>query len=297
MAKRVRGHRANKPNDSFGTINSDTLYRGNYREDVYKDEDDESDEAMEAQDADPEEATPQEATSFVEQKQEPDHDYKKRYDDLKKHYDTKVNEFKQEIADLKTAMQSPQAQMPEGVPMPKTPEELQAFKDQYPEVFEVVQTVSSLQAESQLSELRNELGTIKEREKQLEKQKAYEELLRLHPDFDDIKGDDKFLEWLGEQPESISDGIYKNNTDARWAARVLDLYKADTGQNTKKRTKSKSSAAEAVTRTAAREVKTTVGNDRIWKASEIGRMKPWEFEKHEQELDAARIEGRIDYNS
>ena len=297
MAKRVRGHRANKPNDSFGTINSDTLYRGNYREDVYKDDDDESDEAMEAQDADPEEATPQEATSFVEQKQEPDHDYKKRYDDLKKHYDTKVNEFKQEIADLKTAMQSPQAQMPEGVPMPKTPEELQAFKDQYPEVFEVVQTVSSLQAESQLSELRNELGTIKEREKQLEKQKAYEELLRLHPDFDDIKGDDKFLEWLGEQPESISDGIYKNNTDARWAARVLDLYKADTGQNTKKRTKSKSSAAEAVTRTAAREVKTTVGNDRIWKASEIGRMKPWEFEKHEQELDAARAEGRIDYNS
>ena len=297
MAKRVRGHRANKPNDSFGTINSDTLYRGNYREDVYKDDDDESDEAMEAQDADPEEATPQEATSFVEQKQEPDHDYKKRYDDLKKHYDTKVNEFKQEIADLKTAMQAPQAQMPEGVPMPKTPEELQAFKDQYPEVFEVVQTVSSLQAESQLSELRNELGTIKEREKQLEKQKAYEELLRLHPDFDDIKGDDKFLEWLQEQPESISDGIYKNNTDARWAARVLDLYKADTGQNTKKRTKSKSSAAEAVTRTAAREVKTAVGNDRIWKASEIGRMKPWEFEKHEQELDAARAEGRIDYNN
>ena len=297
MAKRVRGHRANKPNDSFGTINSDTLYRGNYREDVYKDDDDESDETMEAQDADPEEATPQEATSFVEQKQEPDHDYKKRYDDLKKHYDTKVNEFKQEIADLKTAMQAPQAQMPEGVPMPKTPEELQAFKDQYPEVFEVVQTVSSIQAESQLSELRNELGTIKEREKQLEKQKAYEELLRLHPDFDDIKGDDKFLEWLQEQPESISDGIYKNNTDARWAARVLDLYKADTGQNTKKRTKSKSSAAEAVTRTAAREVKTAVGNDRIWKASEIGRMKPWEFEKHEQELDAARAEGRIDYNS
>ena len=297
MAKRVRGHRANKPNDSFGTINSDTLYRGNYREDVYKDDDDESDEAMEAQDADPEEATPQEATSFVEQKQEPDHDYKKRYDDLKKHYDTKVNEFKQEIADLKTAMQAPQAQMPEGVPMPKTPEELQAFKDQYPEVFEVVQTVSSIQAESQLSELRNELGTIKEREKQLEKQKAYEELLRLHPDFDDLKDNEKFLEWLQEQPESISDGIYKNNTDARWAARVLDLYKADTGQNTKKRAKSKNSAAEAVTRTAAREVKTTVGNDKIWKASEIGRMKPWEFEKHEAELDAAREEGRIDYSN
>jgi hypothetical protein len=297
MAKRVKGHRANKANDSFGTINNNSLYRGKYRDEVYEDEDDEAEETVEAQQADPDEATPQESTSFVQEKQETDHDYKKRYDDLKKHYDAKVNEFKQEIADLKTAMQSPQAQMPEGVPMPKTPEELQAFKDQYPEVFEVVQTVSSLQAESQLSELRNELGTIKEREKQLEKQKAYEELLRLHPDFDDIKGDEKFLEWLGEQPESISDGIYKNNTDARWAARVLDLYKADMGQTTKKRTKSNASAAEAVTRTVARDVKTTTGKDRIWKASEIGKMKPWEFEKLEAELDAARSEGRIDYNN
>lgn len=297
MAKRVKGHRANKANDSFGTINNNSLYRGKYRDEVYEDEDDEAEETVEAQQADPDEATPQESTSFVQEKQETDHDYKKRYDDLKKHYDAKVNEFKQEIADLKTAMQSPQAQMPEGVPMPKTPEELQAFKDQYPEVFEIVQTVSSLQAESQLSELRNELGTIKEREKQLEKQKAYEELLRLHPDFDDIKGDEKFLEWLGEQPESISDGIYKNNTDARWAARVLDLYKADMGQTTKKRTKSNASAAEAVTRTVARDVKTTTGKDKIWKASEIGKMKPWEFEKLEAELDAARSEGRIDYNN
>ena len=59
----------------------------------------------------------------------------------------------------------------------QTLEELQAFKERYPEVFEVVQTVSSLQTEAQVSELREELGTIKEREKELEKQKAYQELL------------------------------------------------------------------------------------------------------------------------
>ena len=65
MAKKVRGHRANKANDSFGTINNDSLYRGKYLEDVYKDEDEE--ETVEAQEADPQEATPQEeANSFVE---------------------------------------------------------------------------------------------------------------------------------------------------------------------------------------------------------------------------------------
>jgi len=298
MATKVRGHRANKPNDSFGTVNSDSLYRGKYRDDVYKDEDDE--ETVEAQEADPsnEEATQQEeSNSFVQEKKTSDeHDYKKRYDDLKRHYDDKVNEFKQEIANLREAVQKKVVDMPRGVQAPRTQEELEEFKERYPDVFEVVQTVSSIETEAQVAKLREELGTIKEREKQLEKQKAYEELLRLQPDFDKIKADQDFLSWLEEQPASISDGIYKNNTDARWAARVVDLYKADKGLNQKK-TKS-SSAAEAVTRTPAREVKTNATDGkRVWKASQIAKMKPWEFEKNEAELDAARAEGRIDYNN
>ena len=298
MATKVRGHRANKPNDSFGTVNSESLYRGKYRDDVYKDEDDE--EKVEAQEADPsnEEATQQEeSNSFVQEKKtSEEHDYKKRYDDLKRHYDDKVNEFKQEIANLREAVQKKVVSMPKGVQAPRTEEELEEFKERYPDVFEVVQTVSSMETEAQVAKLREELGTIKEREKQLEKQKAYEELLRLQPDFDKIKADQDFLSWLEEQPASISDGIYKNNTDARWAARVVDLYKADKGLNQKK-TKS-SSAAEAVTKTPAREVKTNATDGkRTWKASQIAKMKPWEFEKNEAELDAARAEGRIDYNN
>ena len=228
MAKKVRGHRANKPNDSFGTINSETLYRGKYRDEVYKEEDDGAEESVEAQDAAPQEATPQEeADSFVEAKKEETPDYKKRYDDLKRHYDEKVGEFKTEIENLRRTMTQHAEEMPRGVSPPKTAEELEEFKERYPDVFEVVQTVSSLQTESQVAQLREELGSIKEREQELEKQKAFEELLRLQPDFNDIKTDEKFLTWLEEQPTSISDGIYKNNKDARWAARVVDLYKAD----------------------------------------------------------------------
>ena len=106
-----------------------------------------------------------------------------------------------------------------------------------------------------------------------------------------------FLNWLGEQPASIAEGITKNNTDAKLAARVIDLYKADAGLNKKPSKKKSPSAAEAVTKPVAREVSTSKGEGRIWKASEIGKMKPWEFEKAEAELDAARAEGRIDYNN
>jgi anion-transporting ArsA/GET3 family ATPase len=294
MAK-PKGHRANKPNDSFGTINSETLYRGKYRDEVYEDDDENTEEAVEA--ADPsEEATPEE-TSFVQEKSKDDgHDYKKRYDDLKRHYDSKVNEFKQEIDELKTAVKSKAVEMPNGVRAPQTQEELEEFKQRYPDVYEMVQSVSSVQTEATVAELRQELDQIKGREKELEKQKAYEELLRFQPDFDELKADQKFLDWLEEQPASISDGIYKNNTDARWAARVVDLYKADTG-STKKQSK-KASAAEAVTKTSTRDVKTNATDGKkIWKVSEIGKLKPWQFEKFESELDEARAEGRIDYNS
>ena len=302
MAK-ARGHRANKVNDSFGTINNDALYKGKYREEVYKEDDEETN--VETQEADPveEAATQQEqmGSSFVEAKKEPneDHDYKKRYDDLKRHYDAKVLEFKGEIEELKSAVNQRNVELPQGVPMPKTMEELAQFKDQYPEVFEVVQTVSTMQTESQLSQLREELGTIKQREQELEKQNAYEQLLNAHPDFNELKSEEKFLSWLEEQPTSISDGIYNNNTDAKWAARVIDLYKADNNIGTKKQTRSKKNedAAAAVTRQQAKEVSTKDKEGKIWKASQIAKMKPWEFEKFEAELYQARTEGRIDLNS
>ena len=288
MAKNVRGLRANKPNDSFGTINSETLYKGNYREEVYKDEEDDTPEVEASEDTEQ-----PESNSFVETKEEkPDHDYKKRYDDLKRHYDKKLTEFEEEKRQLAAATQQA------NVPMPKTVEELEEFKTQYPDVYGVVETVAAMQANERTSELQKELEVIKEREKETVVQAAYRELTNNHPDFDEIKTDEKFLNWLQEQPESISDGIYNNNTDARWASRVLDLYKADVGISKRKTSKAKADAATSVRAPKAREITSEQGGDkRIWKASEIRSLKPWEFEKFESELDSARQEGRIDPNN
>jgi hypothetical protein len=73
MAK-ARGHRANKANDSFGTVNNESLYRGKYRDEVYKDEEDEAvAEAQEEADPVEKEAATQQneaGDSFVEQKKE-----------------------------------------------------------------------------------------------------------------------------------------------------------------------------------------------------------------------------------
>ena len=302
MAK-PRGHRANKANDSFGTTNNDQLYRGKYRDDVYKDDDEENQESetVETQ-ADPEQtATQQSEDSFAAKPVQEEHDYKKRYDDLKRHYDEKLSEFKNEREELVSqlkGLKEKEYAMPRGVAAPKTVEELEDFKQRYPDVFEVVETVSGIQAETSLAQMRQELDTIKKREKSLEKEKAYEELLRLHPDFDTLKDDKSFLEWLEEQPESLSNGIYKNNTNAKLAARVIDLYKADKGiGKSQKKTKPTNDAAASVSRQQAREVAVQKIDGKVWNASEIAKLKPWEFEKLEAEIDAARSEGRINFKS
>jgi len=292
MAKqKVRGHRANKPNDSFGTVNDEGLYRGKYRDEVYEDDDDNVE--VEAQQEEPEE---KEATSFVQGSEERDHDYKKRYDDLKRHYDEKVQAFKQREKEMEQAMQSAAAS--QNIILPKSPEELERFKQEYPDVFDVVETIATLKAQERASGLEQEIEVIREREKELKVQSAYRELMNNHPDFNEIKADEKFLAWLDDQPETISDGIYKNNTDARWASRVLDLYKADMGISKKKQSKSNESAAAAIRSPKAKDIVSEAqGDTKIWKVSQIARMKPHEFEKLESELDAARSEGRIDYNA
>ena len=295
MAK-PKGHRANKANDSFGTINDTNLYRGKYREEVYQDDD----EVATAEDPSQEEATPetQEEASFAQPKEGSDTDYKKRYDDLKRHYDSKLEEWKQEREDLAKAQQAGRDSGLQSSELPRTPEELDQFKAKYPDVYAIVETVSSLQAENKLQTLKQEVETLKGREQDLKVQSAYKELLNAHPDFPDIKTDEQFLVWLDDQPESISNGIYKNNTDSKWAIRVVDLYKADKGIGKKTPKKSRDAdPAAVVTKTATKDVTGEAQTDKkIWKASEIGRLKPWEFEKIESEIDSARAEGRIDYS-
>jgi len=283
MAKQ-KGHRANKPNDTKGTVDDEQLYKGKYRDEVYQEEE-EIETKPEEKSVDPvkeETATQSIGESFVENKK--DHDYKKRYDDLKRHYDEKVNEWKKLNQEKETK------------PVSNTSPQMSEFRDKYPDVYSAVEEISSSKAESQISSLKDEIETLKSKEKNLQKEKAYEELLRLQPNFDTLKADEKFLTWLQKQPSSIADGIYKNNLDAQWASRVVDLYIADTGKS-KREVKKADDAAASVQNTQAREVSTDGNNKKVWKASEIQKMKSWDFEKYEKEIDQARSEGRIDFSS
>ena len=217
--------------------------------------------------------------------------YKKRYDDLKTYYDKKLSEWKQEKEVLEAQSKIAEKQATQYAP-PKTDEDLDQFKDKYPDVYQVVETISHKMASKQVEDLQAEIGRISEREQKLKVQSAYKQLLNTHPDFEDIKSSPEFLAWLEQQPKSISEGITKNNTDPVWASRTVDLYKVDVGIDRKRKPTKSKDAAKAVTKATSRDVNVGQG-DKVWKISEIQRLKPWEFEKYESEIDQAMKSGRV----
>jgi hypothetical protein len=216
-------------------------------------------------------------------------DYKKRYDDLKKHYDSKLNEFKSREEELLNQVKQPEYKAP------KSEEELEKFKNDYPDVYEVVETVAHLQSESKAKVLEERLSKLQEREQQLIRQDAEKRLVERHPDFEDIRNSDDFHTWAKEQPKSIQDWIYSNADDADLASRALDLFKKDFGIDLPKETKSsskqtKKSAADMVsTKTTTVEPK----QEKVWSEREIAALSMAEFDKYEQEISDAMQEGRI----
>ena len=267
-----------------------TPYKNDYHKDLDKEDPQPDPEAVEA------EATQtEEDKSFLSTSKDKDvttHNFKKRYDDLKKHYDTKLDEWKQEKETLEA--QSKAAKAEKDYKPPKTSDELKQFKEDYPDIYGVVETIAHQQAGDKLRTVEDKLAQMSEREEDLVRDKAQTELLSVHPDFLELKDTENFQGWLQEQPTSISDGILKNGTDSKWAVRVLDLYKADAGISKKTSTARPTlSAAEAVTKTRKVVVPEKAGDKKIWKQSEISKLKPNEFESLEKELDLAAKEGRI----
>jgi len=264
-------------------------YRGSYRADVYKD-DIPSEEATLEESETEDEAINDETISVSTEVKTEEHDYKKRYDDLKKHYDSKLHEWKMERETLTAQPQEEEVYEEDA--------DIASFKENYPDVYNVVETLASKNATKEVQELKQEIERLSKKEEQLQAKSAYQELLALHPDFSDIKKSDQFKEWLGKQPPSIADGIVNNNSDVQYASRVLDLYKADTASTKKPRgrpsKKQLAAAAEAVTRTTPVNVSTNSdANKKVWTTSEIRKLKPHEFDKLEAELDQANAEGRI----
>jgi hypothetical protein len=217
-------------------------------------------------------------------------DYKKRYDDLKKHYDNKLNEFKSREQELleEAANSRPTYKAP------KSPEDLEQFKNEYPDVYDVVETVAHMQSETKAKVLEERLSKLQERENNLIREAAEKRLIERHPDFEDIRNSDDFHGWAKEQHSSIQAWVYDNDNDADLASRALDLFKKDFGiEPTKTESSSKQTRKSAADMVSTKTKSIEPNQQKVWSEKEIAAMSVAEFDKFEKEISDAMQEGRI----
>ena len=217
-------------------------------------------------------------------------DYKKRYDDLKKHYDSKLNEFKSREQELIVEA----TQNRTDYKAPKSPEELEEFKNNYPDVYEVVETVAHMQSETKAKVLEERLSKLQERETQLIRQDAEKTLMERHPDFEDIRNSEDFHTWAKEQHSSIQAWVYENNDDASLASRALDLFKKDLGiESTAKSSSKKPNRRSAADMVSTKTTSVEPNQQKVWSLKEIEAMSVQEFDKHEVAISDAMQNGLI----
>ena len=219
--------------------------------------------------------------------------FKKRYSDLRRHQQKQQEEFKAELAAMKSQLE--QATKKE-MKLPKSDEDIEQWAADYPDVAAIVETIAMKKAAEQSSALEERMKAIDEMQSTASKDKAEAALMQIHPDFDEIRDSDDFHEWADEQPKWVQDALYENDNDARSAARAIDLYKADKGITSEKKSKKTKGAAEAVSTKGGRSTPQADESSTYLKESQVQKMSPQEYEKKSDEIMEAIRTGKFIYD-
>ena len=160
----------------------------------------------------------------------------------------------------------------------------------------MVETIAIDKADNRAKEIEDKYQNLQSQQEQVAQEKAEVELLKLHPDFQEIRSKDEFHEWATKQDPVIQDWLYENKANAQLAGRAIDLYKMDKGigkYSNKQEKDIKKEAAKAVSKTRKAESTEGAIPKKVWSNAEISKMNVNEYAKYEEEIDKAVREGRI----
>jgi len=229
----------------------------------------------------------------AEPKNAEERSFKKRYGDLRRHQQTKEKEYEDRINALEQQLgEATKAEFK----LPKSDDDLDKWASTYPDVAAIVETIAIKKAKEQSADLEKRVQVIDEMRETAAREKAEAELIKIHPDFSEIRDSDDFHEWADEQPKWVQDALYENDNDARSAARAIDLYKADRGISKEPKKKNSKGAAETVKTKATRSKPQDSEADSYLRESQVQKMNPAQYEKMADEIMEAIRSGKFVYD-
>jgi len=217
--------------------------------------------------------------------QSPEETWEKRYGDLRRHSQKQIDDLKKTVNDLQAQNKKPMANFP------KTKDEVEEWARRFPDAYGYVKSLIGIDLQEITSSIEERFERIQETESKNKKESAEIELLRIHPDFNELKEDDDFIAWLDTKSQRSQNALYAED-DPVAAAEVITMYKLETGSGKKSKSTSKDAAREINVRNVPI-VHTNRGGDFDFSESQIESMKSWEYEEQEDDIEKARRAGRI----
>lgn len=188
-------------------------------------------------------------------------------------------------ADLRTLQQKTAAELKElkaqkTQPSAVTEEQVKDWIKTNPKAAEIIKAIAVQSAPvDDLTEIKQEIAQTK----------ARREIMKAHPDFDEIIELDAFHEWADKQPQRVQQLIFSDAPDdVIWA---LSFYKeqaapkADTKKDAAKQVRTKSGAEAPSDKSSP-----------VYSESMVQRMSLQEYEKHEAEIIKAQRAGNFVYD-
>jgi len=222
--------------------------------------------------------------------------FKKRYGDLRRHSQQQQKELQGQLSSLQQQLDTATKNQ---IHLPKSEEEIESWSQEYPDVAAIIETIAIKKSKEQAQELETRITEIDNLQASANRDRAEVELLSIHPDFDSIRSSDDFHEWAEEQPKWVQDALYENETDARSAARAIDLYKIDKGigKEEKKSTPMiEKSAASLVETNSPKNIPDVESNASAWKESDVEAMTADEYEEHSEAIMESLKAGTFIYD-
>ena len=219
--------------------------------------------------------------------------FKKRYGDLRRHQQDKEKEFTAKIEALESQLSKAANKQ---LVLPKTDEELEAWTKEYPDVASIIETIADKKSKSAAKDIEARMIELEEMRQDAHRDKAEAELVKIHPDFIEIRQDDTFHNWAKEQPKWVQDALYENVDDAKSVARVIDLYKIDKGITNKKKAKPDEKAAASSVKTKSAAAPEPDESAKMIRESEVANMSMKEYEKRADEIMDAQRSGNFIYD-
>lgn len=219
--------------------------------------------------------------------------FKKRYGDLRRHSQQQQLALQKQIDELRTQLtQSTEKQ----IKLPTNEDDLAKWASTYPDVAKIVETIAIKKAKEQTASIEQRFAALDEQEKLTAREKAELELMKIHPDFDTIRDTDDFHDWADEQPKWVQQALYENDTDARAAARAIDLYKADRNIAKAKSKKEDTSAAQSIRTRSERSAPTGNDTEGVMYESQVAKMSSKQYEANEEAIMKAMQTGKFVYD-